>query len=134
MGYLEKVFIGSLLLFTLVIVFMFGLYFDVGTMLTSAMKKTDSGTSTASYSRATDQLERQSVAPEVTVRDSGRTFRDRPMRVNAADAEANFDAIYTQYSRVKPPPTQEEKMDFRRKQLAEQGYGGDFIEMEVRSM
>ncbi|MBI4867753.1 MAG: hypothetical protein HY816_12450 [Candidatus Wallbacteria bacterium] len=139
MGYLEKVFLGTLILFALLILFMFGLYFDIGSMMKGTVQRTSDMGGPGSYSRATAQIERSSVKPEVTVRDihtrrmpssssSSSSAQDRSV------AEANFDSIYSRVSKVQGPPTMEEKMDLKRKRLASQGYGQEFIEMEVRSM
>ncbi len=136
MGYLEKVFLGSLLLFALIILFMFGLYFDLGSMLQGSLRKGSSSTGARGYGSSLERLERESVDPEIRVRrTSAPSYVTRAaVSYDTQAAEANFAAIYARVSTVQPPPTLEERQEFKRKQLRDKGYGDPYIEMELGRM
>lgn len=136
MGYLERVFLGTLLLFALLILFMFGLYFDIGSMMQSAMQRSGDATGPSGFSRAADQLERSAIKPEVTVRDvNPRGFTPAPAaQAGISAGDANFLAIFAKCATAKPPPGRAELIDRKRKELAAKGFGQDYIEMEVLSM
>lgn len=134
MGYLEKVFLGTLLLFALLIIFMFGLYFDVGSMLQASARKMDSAGAHGGFERSTAQVERQAVKAEITVKDTLSTpFARRPVALSGVSAgDANFVAIFAQCNQAAPNPTVEQLGDKKRKELASKGFSSEYIEMEVR--
>lgn len=129
MGYLERVFLGSLLLFALVILFMFGLYFDLGNILQGIAKK--SSEMGGGFDRSVERLERSAVRREITAGRSFAAVTDRPVTRGAGPSIAQ---LYQKYSRVPPPPTVEDLMEIRRKELVEEGFGDEYVKMEVLGM
>ncbi|MBI4872227.1 MAG: hypothetical protein HY814_11745 [Candidatus Riflebacteria bacterium] len=137
MGYLEKVFLSTLLLFALVIIFLFGLYFDLGSMLQGTVQRTGDASTQGSFDRGAAQLERASMAKEVTIKDrlSVPFAGPRPVATPGISAgDANFAALFARYNQGKLPPPLDELQDRRRKELASKGFTQEYIEMEVRAM
>jgi len=130
MSYLEKLFLGTMALFALAMLFMFGLYFDIGDMFRGGLDQAGQLTRGAAVDRVIDSLERAARrAPAVAKRrEDGRPVRNTPTFVCASRTIAD------RYKRLfgAKPERMELKVAGHKKFLLSQGFTNEeFIEMEA---
>jgi len=130
-GYLEKVFLGTMVLFALVIGFLFSLYFDLGKFLQGEFTKADTITRGAAVDRLVDRLEhtaRTRPEPGEPVRREGnRCTRTAPSFAQSRAAVAErYAALYRPHR-----PSRDERVEQYRRFLVSQGFSNKaYIELE----
>lgn len=131
MGYLEKIFLGCMALFALFILFIFGLYFDLGEMFRGGMDRSGTLTRGAAVDRVVDRLEtvaRSAPAVEERARSGRRSLRSAP------SFPSTRTAVRARWERIFKPPTPSlaDRVEKHRRFLVKQGFvSKDFIEMEA---
>ena len=131
MGYLERIFLGTMVLFALGMFFIFALYFDVGDMFTGTLDKRGTISRGAAVNRLIEGIERKNrVKPDKS--SDANTFSRR------ARAAPNFScsrrAIRSRYDRFFPRKIKRglKRVEQYRKILRKKGYTNeDYIEMEA---
>ena len=130
MGYLEKIFLGTMVLFALGIFFIFALYFDVGDMFTGSLDRRGAISRGAAVDRIIDGI-------ETRTRRAG-PKKKRVLSSRAACAAPRFStkggAIKQRYEKLFPRKIKQgaARVDQYRRFLRGQGFSNnDFIEMEA---
>ncbi len=130
MGYLEKIFLGTMVLFALGIFFIFALYFDVGDMFTGALDQRGAISRGAAVDRLIDNIEKRA-------RRAGPKKR-RVRTSRSASAAPRFStsggAIKKRYAKFFPRKIKKgaARVEQYRKFLRGQGFSNnEFIEMEA---
>ena len=130
MGYLEKIFLGTMVLFALGIFFIFALYFDVGDMFSGSLDRRGAISRGAAVDRIIDGI-------ETRVRRSG-PKKKRVLTSRAASAAPRFStrgsAIKQRYEKLFPRKIKKgaARVEQYRRFLRGQGFSNnEFIEMEA---
>lgn len=125
---LEKLFVSCLVLFGLFILFLFGLYFDLGEILASSFRQDEkAATGVGQTEELIRRMERAAMPKEIQP-----TKLATPQGGGQGPSPETERAILRRYCKIAPIPNGADLAAIRRRQLIKAGFArDDFIEMEA---
>ncbi|MBI2944666.1 MAG: hypothetical protein HYY25_10740 [Candidatus Wallbacteria bacterium] len=122
MGYLEKLFLGTMVMFLSIVLFFFGMYFDLYEMLLGTSKQTDPLLSVGEFAYTRAAMER--VARPIEI-----------MPHSASNSEFGLPGSATELARLytftPPKMTPQETIGWWRERLKAKGLEGELLDMEA---
>lgn len=123
MNYLEKVFLGTMLLFLTIVLFFFGLYFDLYEMLWGAVKESEPLLSAGEFAYTRAAMERAARPIEIMPESLGNSYFGLP---------GSAEELSRLYDFMPPRPGPQAVVGWWRERLKSEGMiDGDLLEMEA---